>query len=296
MRGRVLVLLIPILLSPVAAASDTMERPRWQVGDEWDFWVTGQHQGPNGPEAFAYIGKMGIVGRETLTVEGELVPALRFVEVSQGVPPTDSPSDWAGKQVDFRDGARFTWVRESDGFTLRRAGYHMNQDGQPVKNTDVTYPGGCNDYQWPYFVGKSVTLACTQNGLMHGESRQADSFSFPVKVVGHENVSVPAGTFHTFVLENGGERQYYAAEACWRVKAEGLHGNPIHMELLGFRCGTVTRGLLSTTAAGFDLRALQVPGEGVDPPTNPTPGVPIVALLIAFVVLATVVRVAGQRK
>ncbi len=291
LRLAIVVVILAGLLPVASAAEEQMDRPAWALGDEWDFFVTGQHNGPQGPEPFAYVGKMVVTGRERITVAGEEVDTLRIVELNHDVPGTDTAADWAGKPiVDYKGGAGFLWIRESDGFTMKRMRYHIGPDGEPQTSTDLVYPGGCDDYAWPYFVGRNSTATCTQDGTMGGRTRTVE-FNPRVRVDSRANVTVPAGTFETFVVDAGvetpegpqfGERQYYAPEACWRVKSEGLGGNPIRMELLAYRCGSRSGGVSTTLDPPIDLDRLGMPSVT----ETPGPGMGLVVVMLGAVALA----------
>lgn len=278
-----LIVIVAMLALPAASAAEEMLLPPIAVGDEWDFFVAGEAQGPSGaPEKFAYVGKRVVAARES--VNGE--DAFRIVELNAGVRTSDEPESWIGKSLAF-DGLGIEWMRASDGHTLKRARYQPDGKGGFV-NADVTeHPGGCDTYGYPFSVGRNYSWPCKES---RNGGPPAD-FTPLAKVTARESVTVPAGTFDAFAVDmgaNGGtfERQWYAPESCWRVKSEGLAGNPIHMVMLAWRCPAGSSGALITVQSPGNLATI---GTAPENGSRGTPA-PALAALAAFAIVALLAR------
>lgn len=275
MRRLTLSLLFVAILLPSAQAQDVMERPTWSVGDEWSYFVNGTYPGPDGPQPFAYVGKSIVAARETL----DGVEALRVVDLSKDVDPSTDAASWLGKPVDLPRDGRLLWVRASDGAHLQRG--ETRPQGDKMEWTTTVNVGGCDVYLYPYSVGRepSSGAPCEQRP----DKGPGNTFTPYAQVTGIENVTVPAGTFRAFVVGSGangqaGEVHWYAPEVCWRVKAQGVPGNSVTMQLLGWRCGNSSGGVATPLPAGLDVAAIRAPME------VPWPA-PLGVLVLAFAAL-----------
>lgn len=287
MRAALLALSITLLLcaSP-GAASRTMEKPALQVGDEWDFYVQGKaQQRQDGPlEPFAYVGKRIVAGEETLHINGSDVRVYRIVELGHGVNVTTHPSEYAGKAFDFRGGTGIEWVRVNDSATMQRYRFYIAQDGSKQSSDGLQQMfDGCDMESYPFVPGTERSGPCEFHVTKAGVTTTQPSGTGG-KFLDWENVTVPAGSFEGLVVEHGdpaqgGERQWYVPEVCWRVKADGP-SREITMQLLGWRCGGATGGALNAIEPPIDLMTVESTKETPGPALLLTVGAALVGTFL----------------
>lgn len=277
------------LAAPLAAAQQEMARPEWRVGDEWAYVVTFDRPLPNGTtEKAAHVGKRLVAARENVTVGGAHHDTFRIIELIHDVPAGEDPLALSGMPLDFSGGATVEWVRVLDGETVKSLRLRQVRVGDIILQGPVrTYPEGCDTFGWPLAVGKDETRECRI--VTNERGREAEGLFHPsTSVVAREIVSVPAGNFTAYVADMGaegviGERQWYAPDACWRVKARSAANN-VTMQLVGYRCGERTLGALNAADPPLEIDRLTQP--------RPAPGLGVLAL----VALGAGLAIAQRRK
>ncbi|HVL48185.1 MAG TPA: hypothetical protein VM889_06475, partial [Candidatus Thermoplasmatota archaeon] len=157
------------------------------------------------------------------------------------------------------------YLRPTDGAVVRNVTdvsvfTSFSDTASEGRHTQADWNPPCQGLQYPLFSGAGWRLDCRLT-LTRGGSTTSGLYNTTYAVRGQESITVPAGTFNAFVVENATAgkvrlRQYYVPEVC----------GPVRVEVLDKFERLVSRS---------DLTAYRCAGKGApyDPsqPTGPTP-------------------------
>lgn len=160
-----------------------------------------------------------------------------------------------------------TWRRASDLAVLRR--FMLFENESDAEAWGVAYVPTCVNVHFPLVVGASWTLDCEQTAE-DANASSTTTHRTTIRVLGVQNVTVPAGSFDAFVLESASPSTtihlWYAPEACGIVKELTAVGTvDVKRELVSFDCD----------AGGFFAEATG----------KPTPGFGAALLLLGVIAL-----------
>lgn len=238
-----LVLVLLLLLAPAAMAETLGETspPRLTVGD---FFEMRDRIGEPGGTTQDRIHKQTVVALERITVGNATYDAVRL-EVA--FPPTQMFGVNAS-------GTQRTWVRATDGATLKREFVSTQREGDTTRSSaeTSTFEAPCVDLVHPLRAGATWTHRCvsTTTSTGSGGDPYTTTQTTTYRVLGTENVTVPAGTFAAYLVEAETaentfdvepQKHWYAPEACTIVKTVSIQrgGYSDTFELLSFRCASV---------------------------------------------------------
>lgn len=120
-----------------------------------------------------------------------------------------------------------TTERQSDGAALRTVSYFRPSDAnQTPFQSEMVYEAPCVDLAWPLEVGKTWTSTCTFTSNGTGMPSEHVTQTTHYNVTREERITVPAGTFDTFVIQatqagSAGWTEWYAPTACVHAKVVG---------------------------------------------------------------------------
>lgn len=263
-------LLLLALLAPTALAS--APRPTLSQGD---FWERAQ-----GDTVMLEV----VQGFETVRSGAGSYDAVRLVEWTRMREGAQAPSPPPGAGgLSFMETTRTSWLRVSDHAYLKS---RTESNGSATAGYSEHGTTPCEHLRWPLEVGAEWTFRCTTE--TDTGARGTDGV-FHRRVVARGNVTVPAGTFDSYVVETRLDnatgplvnREWHAPAACGWVRAETYdEGAPRATELLRHRClappaGSTPTPQMIDTCSGVPY-ARCTPGPG---PLVALAAVALVALL-----------------
>lgn len=249
---RVVLLLLPLAsLAALPVASAAATAPAISLGDSWTL-VTQLPEGQGDVESTSRV-----AGFETIAIGGQTLNAIRYVSeqsTTQGSPPFAVETSTVTT----------TWSRYEDGATLKlRTETTTLVPNLPasVSIVETTYAAPCASYKWPLEVGNTWATTCESTTSIDSgagalaQPTTTESSSTWV-VTGTEQVTVPAGTFAAYVIEQTSDAgvtttQWYAPSACHAIKTQTPSGLDVTAtQLASYQCARANDVPATSTAGG----------------------------------------------
>lgn len=236
------ILLLAALLALPSVGAQVHALPAWSVGDSWSYATSFRDL----PGNLTLIVEDATAGRhQVLGVQDEMTPF--GVPIEQRYRVEVLPDSLARARFAYEGGA--AWRIEPP----------------------------CQEYRFPLVVGATWTSECA---FVLETTNETTWFNSTWRVASYERVTVPAGTFDAFVVEQLLDgtlvKRWWAPEACHYVRLL-QEGDAVRTEdLLAYEC-----------ASRANHGSPATPPSSSPPPSRGAPG-PSLALVAATVVVAAV--------